>query len=123
MRKQNAAPMIADISSKDGTRMANTTIKTVTPSRKIARKVFVKKGDWLNLLGLMVAARGSMRETTSKVLTIGAQLEHVIVYISMSSECVEHLLQRKFCQGHDRDQHFDHNLQGFRIAFRCQNIR
>ena len=43
IREQNAAPMIAEITSNDGTRMASETIVQVTPIRKTALKGLVRK--------------------------------------------------------------------------------
>ena len=74
MRKQKAAPMMAEMTSKEGTRMASKTIVQVTPIRKTARRVLVRKVDWLKRFGLTEAARGSMRESTSSVDMIGEQL-------------------------------------------------
>ena len=45
MRKQNAAPMIAEMSSNVGTRIANKMMTTVTAKRNIDLTNFVKNRD------------------------------------------------------------------------------
>ena len=111
MRKQKAAPMIAEMTSKDGTRIASKTIVQVTPIRKTARKVLVRNVDWLKRFGLTVAARGSMQKRTSSVDMIGEQLticqpkremERNKGKDSKLSCRLGHLLQWEFSQGSNR---------------------
>lgn len=103
--------MIAEMTSKDGTRIASKTIVQVTPIRKTARKVLVRNVDWLKRFGLTVAARGSMQKRTSSVDMIGEQLticqpkremERNKGKDSKLSCRLGHLLQWEFSQGNNR---------------------
>jgi hypothetical protein len=69
--------LLALITSNDGTAMAIITITTVLPSRKTALRRLERKVDWLNLFGLIVAARGSILKMTSRVLMMGEQLQRI----------------------------------------------
>lgn len=90
--------------------MASKTIVQVTPIRKTARRVLVRKVDRLKRLGLTVAARGSMQESTSSVEMIGEQLfvcqpkKEKRMKDSKLSSHLGHLLQRKLGQWDDRHE-------------------
>ena len=75
IKKPNAPPNSAEMSSKLGIVIAIMTATAVTSIRKNAFRRDVRSFDWLKRFGLRSAARGSTREYTSIVETIGAALE------------------------------------------------
>jgi hypothetical protein len=111
------------MTSNDGTTIAINTITTVTPMRNVYCRSRVSTFDWLNLFGLIVAARGSMRNITSNVLTMGEQLHRLSAVYSALQVLGIYTLQRKFCQrynGH-KDQH--NYADCLRILLSGQQVR